>query len=93
MDYASYFLYSFLFHIFKMNIVKCPHCDEEILIEELNCCIFRHGVLKNGIQIDPHASKELCDYYIRENLIYGCGKPFKLIINDNKLESVICDYI
>ena len=70
-------------------IVKCPHCDEEILIEELNCCIFRHGVLKNGRQIDPHASKELCEYYVTNNLIYGCGKPF--IIKENT--ALKCDYI
>ena len=90
MDYDFYFFYSFLFYIFKMNmIVKCPHCDEEILIEELNCCIFRHGVLKNGIQIDPHASKELCEYYVTNNLIYGCGKPF--IIKDNT--AFKCEYI
>lgn len=49
-----------------MNIIKCLHCDKDILIEELNCCIFRHG-----IQIDQHASKELCDY-VTNNLI--CGK-------------------
>jgi hypothetical protein len=70
-------------------IVKCPHCEEEILIQELNCCIFRHGVLKNGTQIDPHASKELCEHYINNNLIYGCGKPF--IIKDNT--AFKCDYI
>ena len=26
-------------------IVKCPHCEEFVLIEKLNCCIFRHGCL------------------------------------------------
>ena len=25
-------------------IVVCPHCKESILIEKLNCGIFRHGV-------------------------------------------------
>jgi CDP-diacylglycerol--glycerol-3-phosphate 3-phosphatidyltransferase len=45
-------------------IIQCPHCEDFILIEELNCCIFRHGVLiKTGLQIDPHAPKELCDFY------------------------------
>ena len=75
-------------------ILICPNCNVYVIIKKINCAIFRHGYFKNNNnQIDPHASKELCDYYIRENLIYGCGKPFKLIINDNKLESVICDYI
>ncbi len=78
----------------ELPIIQCPHCKEFIIIEQINCAIFRHGYLKNNQkQIDPHATKELCDYYVRENLIYGCGKPFKLILNNNKLESIICDYI
>lgn len=77
-------------------ILYCPHCKDIIIIEKINCAIFRHGVLKNNNQqIDPHASKELCDYYIRENLIYGCGKPFKIILNNdnNNLETIECEYI
>lgn len=76
-------------------IVMCPHCKEYIIIEKINCAIFRHGTLKeNGKQIDPHATQELCEYYIRENKIYGCGKPFRIIVGANRLiESVICDYI
>ena len=72
-----------------MNIITCPHCNEFILIEELNCRIFRHGVFKNtNQQISPHASKEECDAYIVQDLIYGCGKPFKIT---DKVEK--CDYI
>jgi hypothetical protein len=81
-------------------VVECPHCKEPVLIEKLNCRIFRHGVLKNNEkQIEPHASKDLCDYYVKNELIFGCGKPFKVIINENskndddKLIAVICDYI
>ena len=75
-------------------ILTCPHCSEYIIIEKINCGIFRHGVLKkNGKQIDPHSSKENCDYYIRENKIYGCGKPFRISINDNKFSTEICEYI
>jgi len=75
----------------KLNIVvNCPHCNDLIIIEQLNCKIFRHGVLKsNNTQIDPHMSKKDCDDYINNNLIYGCGKPFKII--ENKTE--ICGYI
>lgn len=72
-------------------VISCPHCKDPIIIYELNCRIFRHGVLKENLQqIDPHASKELCDFYIATNRIYGCGKPF--LIN---LENIpeICDYI
>lgn len=81
-------------------IVVCPHCKVLILIEKLNCQIFRHGVLKNnGKQIDPHSSKDLCDFYINKDLINGCGKPFKVILNNNskndddKFIAVICEYI
>jgi hypothetical protein len=76
-------------------VVTCPHCNESILIEQLNCKIFRHGILKsNNTQINPHANKKECDYYINNNLIYGCGKPFKIVENENnELKPVICEYI
>ena len=74
-------------------IVTCPHCNEFIIIEKLNCAIFRHGIIKeSGQQINPHTTKQLCDYYIRENKIYGCGKPFEVILNNNIFETIICDY-
>jgi hypothetical protein len=75
-------------------IVFCPHCKEPILIEKLNCCIFRHGTMRsNGQQINPHAIKELCDYYVEKNMINGCGKPFQIIKNNNEFVAIICDYI
>lgn len=75
-------------------ILKCPHCDEYIIIEKLNCGIFRHGqLIKNGQQIDPHAPKNICDYYKSNNLIYGCGKPFRILLRDNKFVVEICEYI
>jgi hypothetical protein len=75
-------------------ILGCPHCKEFILIEKINCAIFRHGILKqNGKQIDPHAPKELCDYYTNQNLIYGCGKPFRIVNNNGTIGTEICDYI
>ena len=75
-------------------ILVCPTCGDYVIIRKINCGIFRHGILKeNGKQIDPHANKDLCDYYIRENKIYGCGKPFRIISVDNKFITEICDYI
>jgi hypothetical protein len=81
-------------------LVECPHCKCPVLIEKLNCCIFRHGALKcNGKQIDPHSPKELCDFYIKKDLIIGCGKPFQIIINENskdeddKFIAIMCEYI
>ena len=82
-------------------IVSCPHCNELILIEKLNCCIFRHGAFKiTGKQIHAHASRDLCEFYIKNNLIYGCGNPFKIICHNNtdtnsnpEFSTVVCDYI
>jgi hypothetical protein len=75
-------------------ILKCPHCHVYILIEKLNCGIFRHAILKkNGMQVNPHAPKNECDFYISNQLVYGCCKPFKIIQNAGKFEIEICDYI
>lgn len=77
-------------------VVNCPHCNDPILIEQLNCCIFRHGSFKSdGTQIGPHSSKQECDHYITNNLIFGCGKPFRIIKNEsnNEYYTIICDYI
>ena len=74
--------------------VKCPHCDLFMVIEQLNCRIFRHGILRsNGKQINPHSSKEMCDYYIANERIYGCGKPFRIEKNGDTYIPVICGYI
>lgn len=78
----------------KELIVLCPHCKEFIIIQELNCCIFRHGILKNtGEQIDPHTNKEECETLKKKDLLFGCGKPFKIYIHDEKVMVEICDYI
>lgn len=75
-------------------ILRCPHCNEYIIIEQINCAIFRHGILKKNLkQIDPHSLKELCDYFVQNNLIYGCGKPFKIVLKNNNYETEICEYI
>jgi hypothetical protein len=78
----------------KDLVVTCPHCNEPILIEKLNCRIFRHGVFKaDGKQIDPHLNKALCDFYKDHNLIFGCGKPFQIIKSGDQFKTEICDYI
>jgi hypothetical protein len=77
------------------KIITCPKCNDILIISELNCYIFRHGIYKKtNEQIDPHLSKEKCDILIETNQIYGCGKPFKIIIqDDNTLIIEKCDYI
>jgi hypothetical protein len=77
-------------------IFNCPHCNEIIFIykNEINCKIFRHGIYKkNYEQINPHLDENNCDKLIKNNDIFGCGKPFQLIQKDDKYEIIICDYI
>ena len=75
-------------------IITCPHCSYYIIIEKINCGIFRHGVLiSNGKQIDPHANKTVCDNYIKKKEIYGCGKPYQVIKEGEDYKVTICDYI
>jgi len=74
--------------------VICPHCKLYVMIQEINCAIFRHGVMKkNNNQMNPHLSKEECDRYVKEDLIIGCGKPFRLILEKDEYIAEICDYI
>lgn len=72
-------------------VICCPHCQTTIVVEELNCRIFRCGILKSdGKQINPHLNKPECDRLYTNGLIYGCGKPFYVDISGNP---TICDYI
>lgn len=81
----------------KDIIVICPHCNELVVIEQLNCCIFRHGIfIHTGQQINPHESKTNCDDFFSRGVIYGCGKPFRIIKEDPSKKgyiAVACDYI
>lgn len=74
--------------------VQCPHCGEYVVIEQINCAIFRHGVIKTTlVQINPHLPKTQCDKLKDLDLIYGCGKPFKVISENNEWKAIECDYI
>lgn len=74
-----------------MSFIQCPHCGQFIEILQINCGIFRCGILKDNFQqIDPHLNKESCDKLFAEDKIFGCSKPFR-IIEGGKIE--ICDYI
>jgi len=75
-------------------ILYCPHCESAFIMEKLNCGIFRHGIYKkNGKQLDPHSSKEVCDKVTEENLIYGCGKPFQIVQETGEYIVKKCQYI
>ena len=77
--------------------LECPNCGFffETSVGTINCSIFRHGVFINtNIQMNPHAPKNVCDDAYNNRLIYGCGKPFKIIKNlDGSYTAQKCDYI
>jgi hypothetical protein len=78
-------------------VFECPHCNNFVQVgeREVNCQIFRHGVLKTTwTQLNPHTSKPECDRLAAENLIYGCGKPFRMFAVAGKWTyAEECDYI
>jgi hypothetical protein len=59
---------------------ECPHCSLmcQVTSNEVNCKIFRHAVFKiNMTFVEPHATKEECDKWVMDGLVWGCGKPCK----------------
>lgn len=78
------------------HVFECKHCNEFFIVnsKDFNCMILRHGVNKNTFQyINPHTAKTECDILFKNNMIYGCGKPLKIIKNNNGYEVIICEYI
>jgi len=78
-----------------MLYVKCPHCDGIAEIESVNCAIFRHATFKGTNQpIPPHSPLHDCERFLRESMVYGCTKPFRLVKNaNNEYDAIKCDYI
>lgn len=76
-------------------IVVCPHCEKPVLIEKINCGIFRHAVLiATGEQVSPHLNEEGCETLIQNKLVYGCCKPFQIIKTcENVFKIQVCGYI
>ena len=77
-------------------IFNCCHCKNDFIVntKDFNCKILRHGYYKKDFtQINPHLSKEQCLKLIEDNLIYGCGKPLRIIEINEKNSVEICDYI
>ena len=59
------------------SILKCPNCNIDIIIVEVNCGLFVCGVSKfTFAQINPHLSQVECEQLVKNDSIYGCGKPF-----------------
>jgi len=77
-------------------VFECPHCQQSIQVQknQLNCKIFRCGILKNNFkQIGPHTKKAECDRLKENDLIFGCGKPFKFVTTNGTNSIEVCGYI
>lgn len=71
---------------------SCPHCGLICIVHssDIRCTIFRHAVFKKNLEfVPPHASKEECERWIDQGLVYGCAKPFKF----DGISVNIIDYI
>lgn len=72
--------------------LDCPHCYDNITltnIDLLNNTIYRHGIFKNnGKLINPYMSNILCDRYLLNKKISGCGKHFKVIYNNCEYKAI-----
>lgn len=87
----------------KVNIIdnnillfNCPHCKDlvQVNINDINCHIFRHAIYKNsGKQINPHSCKEKCESLVKQKLVFGCAKPFRIDKIGKHYIISICDYI
>ena len=59
---------------------------------------FEQAVVLNvneGQQVNPHAPQAHCDRLAEKGLIWGCGKPFRLIRNDENYVIYVtkCGYV
>uniref|UniRef100_A0A6C0K3D0 Uncharacterized protein n=1 Tax=viral metagenome TaxID=1070528 RepID=A0A6C0K3D0_9ZZZZ len=82
-------------------VLSCPHCQEWMYIEkkDVNCAIFRHAVFRATMEpIPPHSSREECERLVSQNAVYGCAKPFRVVlsktpVHNDDFVAEICDYI
>jgi hypothetical protein len=79
-------------------LLNCPHCQQFFFVqkEEIKCAIFRHGIYIHNLEpIDPHLSKQKCQELVEQNKIYGCGKPFQMVMDSSgkNFYTQVCDYI
>lgn len=75
-----------------MEPVACPHCGVGIVVDALNCGIFRCGVWRaTGAQLDPHLPEEECRAAV--GLIWGCGRPFQITVESGVFRVAACGYV
>jgi len=74
----------------------------EVETQQLNCHIFRHGGYTTFQPIHPHAKEgghvsqrpgAEPEWPPKNGQIYGCGKPFRVVNQGDKLVAVKCGWI
>jgi hypothetical protein len=61
-----------------IRIINCPHCNNQIFIEKINCKIFIHGYKKSTMkQVGPHGKLKYINKLKSKNNLLGCGGKFK----------------
>ena len=77
-----------------IEFLCCPHCNGAIEIESLNCGIFRHAVFKhNNVSIPPHSPQASCEKLVKQGLVRGCAKPFKVVKKGDHFIVEPCLYV
>jgi len=75
----------------------CPWCKEVVVVrpQDVACKIFRHAEFKGTAGrfrfVNPHAPLAECERWVREDLIVGCGKPFRLEAHAKRVSK--CGYL
>jgi hypothetical protein len=50
-------------------------------VSDVNCQVFRHAVYKDtGETVNPYASQQKLNMLLQTNQVYGCAKPFWMIV-------------
>ena len=68
---------------------KCDSNSYDSCVNNWECMWCNYSTIENNTIIH----KENCNYLIKNDLIFGCGKPFRIITNNSTYIAIICDYI
>ena len=70
----------------RLYTFLCPHCNDVCTVQknQIHCRTFRHAQLRPDARgggrlrfLSMHAPQHECERWVREKLIFGCGKPFR----------------
>jgi hypothetical protein len=61
-------------------VLECPHCKDYIIIEKINCAIFRHGVfINNNEQINEYNYQKLLSIRLPKDRFWPYTNSFQLM--------------